>query len=169
MVRRVGSGTFVNYAGPVHGGTGEIADLISPLQLIEARVAVEPNMARLAALHAYQRDLEAMQAVLVQLENCGADKDAFTRRDSEFHLSIARCARNPLLLQVYEQINSVRTRAQWATMKEKILTPEQIDAYNKQHRAIFNALYRRDAQGVADLIREHLEKARQDLVGAHSG
>lgn len=169
VVRRVGAGTFVTYSGPLVGRSGEIADLISPLQLMDARTAVEPHMARLAALHATQRDLEAMRALLERLEAAGADKDLFTEADAEFHLCLARSARNPLLLHVYETINAVRSRAQWSTMKEKILTPRQIAAYNRQHRAIFEALLRRDAQGVADLIVEHLDKARADLIGAHSG
>lgn len=167
LVRRVGAGTFVSYAGPLSGHTGEISDLISPLQLIDARMAVEPYMARLAALHATQRELEGMRAVLAKLEE-DDDNDLFTQHDSEFHLCIARGARNPLLLHVYETINAVRTRAQWNTVKEKVLSPRQIAAYNTQHRAIYEALTQRDAQGVADLLVQHLEKARIDLVGAHS-
>lgn len=169
VVRRVGSGTFVNYAGPINGHTGEIADFISPLQLIDARLAVEPYMARLAALHATQRDLEAMSAVLERLEAAGSDKNIFTAHDVEFHLGLARSARNPLLLHVYGEINQVRARGQWDAMKEKILTTRQIAAYNRQHRQIYQALCRRDAQHVSDLIIEHLEKARQDLIGAQSG
>ena len=53
-------------------------------------------------------------------------------------------------------------------MKEKILTPEVIADYNRQHRAIYNALNERDAQGAQGLITEHLEKARDDLVRANS-
>jgi DNA-binding FadR family transcriptional regulator len=168
LVRRVGAGTFVSYVGPLTSETGEISDLISPLQLIEARFAVEPYMARLAALHATQRELDGMQSVLVRLEAAAADKDLFTELDSEFHLCIARGARNPLLLHVYETINAVRTRAQWNTVKEKVLSPRQIAAYNKQHRAIYEAMAVRDPQRVAELLVEHLEKARGDLVGAHS-
>lgn len=170
VVRRVGAGTFVSYSGPVDGNkAGEIADLISPLQLIDARLAVEPTMARLAALHATTRDLDAMSMSLGRLEETNSDKDAFTERDSQFHLSIARSSRNPLLLHIYEEINLVRSRAQWDAMKEKILTPRQIAAYNRQHRAILEALTSRDANRVAELIVEHLEKARADLLGAHSG
>ena len=168
VVRRVGSGTFVDYNGPLQGSTGEIADLISPLQLIDARIAVEPYMARLAALHATQRDMDAIEAILSRLEACNGDKELFSRGDAEFHLSIARCARNPLLLHVYEQINDIRSRPLWAAIKEKVLTPEQITFYSAQHREIFEALRRRDARKVSDLIRGHLDKARQDLIGAHS-
>jgi DNA-binding FadR family transcriptional regulator len=168
LVRRVGAGTFVCYSGPLLSQTGEICDLISPLQLIDARLAVEPTMARLAALHATQREIDGMQAVLTRLETAAGDNDLFTELDSAFHLCIARGARNPLLLHVYETINAVRTRAQWNTVKEKVLSPRQIAAYNKQHRAIYEAMTIRDSQRVADLLIEHLNKARSDLVGAHS-
>ena len=57
------------------------------------------------------------------------------------------CLGQPAALNVYRQINHVRLHAQWDAMKEKILTPEVIAAYNRQHRAIFNALNERDAQG----------------------
>ena len=53
-------------------------------------------------------------------------------------------------------------------MKEKILTPDVIAAYNRQHRSIFNALHERDAQAAFALITEHLEQARGDLVKANS-
>jgi DNA-binding GntR family transcriptional regulator len=53
-------------------------------------------------------------------------------------------------------------------MKEKILTPEVIAAYNRQHRNIYNALHERDAQGAYGLITEHLEQARDDLLKANS-
>lgn len=168
VTRRVGSGTFVNYAGPVQSATADVADLTSPLQLIEARFAVEPYMARLAAIHASGRDLASMEAVLTRLESCGGDKSVFTRWDSEFHVLLARCSRNPLLLQLYQTINGIRSHAQWNAMKEQILTPDQIEAYNVQHRAIYEALCQRDSQKVAALIEQHLEKARHDLIGAKS-
>ena len=53
-------------------------------------------------------------------------------------------------------------------MKEKILTPDVIAGYNRQHRKILNALNERDAQSALSLITEHLEKARDDLLKANS-
>ncbi len=166
--RRVGSGTFVSYAGPLEHPSGDITDLISPLQLIEARMAVEPYMTRLAAIHATRRDLDMMETILARLEDCGTDKDAFSHWDAEFHQLLARCSRNPLIVHFSHQINAARSHAQWDAMKELVLTPDQIVAYNAQHRAIHEALCQRDVQTAVDLIVEHLEKARSDLVGAHS-
>jgi DNA-binding FadR family transcriptional regulator len=168
VVRRVGSGTFVSYAGPVLDSMADVTDLISPLQLIETRFAIEPYMARLAALHASARDLEAMAVLLQQLEAVNGDQDLFTRLDIEFHLQLARCSRNPLILRLYQQINTVRSHAQWEQMKQIILTADKMKIYNQQHRAIVEALNQRDGQAVVELITRHLEQARQDLVGADS-
>ena len=119
-------------------------------------------------LHATRRHLDDMEAVLAHGEDSINDKDSFSKWDGEFHLLIAHASGNPLLINVYRQINHVRLHAQWDAMKEKILTPEVIAAYNRQHRNIYNALHERDAQGAYALITEHLEQARDDLVKANS-
>ena len=166
--RRLGSGTFVGAATASNRKNHDVADLVSPIQLIEARLAVEPFTTRLAVLHATRRNLDDMELVLKHAEESLSDKDDFSKWDGEFHLLIAHASGNPLLINVYRQINHVRLHAQWDAMKEKILTPEVVAAYNRQHRAIFNALNERDAQGAYALITEHLEKARDDLVKANS-
>ena len=125
-------------------------------------------MTRLAALHASTRDLDAMERALEQLELAADDQDQFTRLDSEFHLGIARCSRNPLLYRLYQQINTVRAHAQWEQMKQIILSKAKMELYNRQHRLIFSALRQRDVPGAAELIAAHLETARQDLLGADS-
>ena len=168
VVRRVGSGTFVNYSGPRHQRLEDVADLVSPLQLIETRFAVEPYMTRLAAIHATKADLDRIDDVLRRLEAPGIDQNLFTQLDSEFHLELARCSRNPLIVRVYQEVNMVRLHAQWDRMKKLILLPEKVASYNKQHRAILDALQRRDGQAAADMIARHLEQARQDLIGAGS-
>ena len=168
-MRRVGSGTFVSYSGPPRSATEEISYLISPLQLVETRFSVEPYMARLAAIHANQKDIESFEEVLRRIEACGDDQDQFTQFDSEFHLQLARCSRNPLMLQIYQQINTVRTEAQWNQVKRVILTRDKIAEYNIQHRRIFEALRQRDVNGAMSAMTEHLETARQDLLGAQSG
>jgi DNA-binding FadR family transcriptional regulator len=167
--RRLGSGTYVTARGAPENDTGDVADLISPLQLIEARLAVEPFTTRLAVLNATRRDLEEIEAAFARAEGCGNDKDEFSRWDAAFHLAIAKASRNPLLLMVYREINKVRLHAQWDAMKEQILTPDVIRDYQVQHRGIFEALEQRDAQLAESLITGHLQKARDDLLRANSG
>jgi DNA-binding FadR family transcriptional regulator len=166
VTRRAGSGTFVSYVGPEPQNLNDVAALVSPLQLIETRFAIEPYMTRLATIHATKGDLESIENVMNRLEACGADQDLFTQLDCEFHLELARCSRNPLIVRMYQQVNMVRLHAQWDRMKKLILTPHKIAEYNAEHRAISDALLRRDAPTAVDLIRRHLDQARADLIGA---
>jgi DNA-binding GntR family transcriptional regulator len=53
-------------------------------------------------------------------------------------------------------------------MKKLIVTEENIQSYNSQHRAIYTALENRDIEDVEKLMINHLEKARQDLVSVRS-
>ncbi|MFO1090777.1 MAG: FadR/GntR family transcriptional regulator [Hyphomicrobiales bacterium] len=168
VVRRVGSGTFVNYAGPIRPTSDDIADLINPLQLIEVRTAVEPAMVRLAVLNATRRDLTEIEAALDKLEASTRDPDQFTRWDIRFHLELARCSRNPLMVHIYEEINDVRAHPQWDRMKSIVLTTETMQQYNVEHRAIFGAIRDHDTVTAVDAITRHLERAKQHLIGAEN-
>ena len=86
-----------------------------------------------------------------------------------FHEWLARSSRNPLLLHLYQQINAVRGHDQWAAMKNEILSPGEIDEYNRQHRALFEAIERRDIAAAVKQINDHLEKARRGPDGRQRG
>lgn len=163
LSRRIGSGTFVNYR-PMPDGSA-IAELTSPLQLIEVRLAIEPQVARLAALNASARDLDRVGDALTRIEACDGDQETFSAIDEEFHLLIAECTGNPLMVWLYQQVNSVRSHDQWNSMKNQILTPERIAEYNRHHRRFYEALQRRDVETAVKIIEQHLTKARQDLLG----
>ena len=163
VTRRIGSGTYVSYH---HTPDGHVmAYRTSPVELIEVRLGIEPQMARLAALHATIEDLGQLEAAMEELTKVGADGDAFSNADEQFHLRLAECTRNPLMIWLYKHINDIRGHAAWHRMKEKILTPERIRIYNEHHRQIFDAISNRDAESAASIVREHIQKARQDLLG----
>ena len=167
VFRRVGSGTFINH--PPSAQEWDIADVISPLKLIEVRMAVEPQMARLAVLNASGRDLDHLGEALNAVEAARGSAEAFTNCDEEFHRRLAQCTQNALLVSIYNQINEVRGHDQWIAMRDKILTHEAIAEYNAQHRALYKALGSRDVDQAVAIIVKHLEKARLDLLGAGNG
>ena len=164
--RRIGSGTFVTYRQAVE--EHEVAEETSPLQLVEVRMAVEPQMARLAVLHASHRDLDRLQAALDALAASHGDPQLYSVADERFHLELAACTGNPLMIWLYRQINEVRLHAQWAEMREKVLTPTNMAIYDQQHRAVVEAVRRRDADGAAAAMEAQMAKARADLLGAQS-
>ena len=160
--RRRGSGTYVRYRAESAGD--EVAEITNPLELIDVRLAVEPEMARLASINATAKDFDALEAVLDALASAGDDANQFTKWDRRFHQLLADASHNPLMASIYRHINHVRGHAQWSAMKDKILTRERIAEYNRQHRKLCQALILRDGERAVAIIIEHLDKARRDLL-----
>src|SRR5215467_4473482 len=166
VTRKVGAGTFVNFRP--QGDTQDIAELTSPLELIEVRLGVEPNMVRLAVLNATARDIERIANAIQRMEAASGDTEGFTLWDEEFHQLIAEATRNPLMVWIYRQINAVRTHSQWNAMKDKVLTPGRIAEYNQQHTALYEAIRTRDIEAAVAIVTNHLHYARRQLMGANS-
>jgi len=166
VTRRLGAGTFVNPRA--RAGREVIAELTSPLELIEVRLGVEPNMVRLAVLNATGRDIENLAGAMARMQQAAADSDSFTLWDKEFHQLIAEATRNPLMVWMYGEINEVRTHTQWNAMKDKVLTPQRIAEYNEQHLAIFEAIRTRDLEAAVSIVTNHLHYARRQLLGVHT-
>lgn len=164
--RRLGSGTFVRHrTGP---DDEDIAEHTSPIELVDVRLAIEPDIVRMAVINATARDLERLEAALVACESAGGDREAFSQADERFHRALAEATRNPLMIWLYGKINDVRGHTQWNAMKGKILTSARIAEYNGQHRALFDAVRSRDIDAAVSLMEEHLAEAREDLLGARN-
>ena len=161
----MGSGTYIRYREV--SNREEIAEAVSPLELIDVRLGLEPQIARLAVINASARDIESLGRSLEALEKCAGHGERFARADSAFHTNLVECTGNVLLIWLYQQVNEVRGHSQWRAMRDKILSAEKIDAYNAQHRAIYEAVRSRDAEGAVKAITGHLQGAKKDLLGVH--
>lgn len=160
---RAGSGTYVTDLGTRR--IPAVIETTRPLELVDARFAIEPHMVRLAVLHATEQDLVQTETILDQIES-NTDFKAFADLDEKFHLSLADAAHNPMIRWMMEQCHQVRSHAQWSRMRTLTLTPAIIAKYHRQHRAIVDAIRARDADAATRAMREHLDTARRSLVEA---
>jgi len=158
--RRLGSGTYVLAADRADD---DAADITSPDQLLEARRMVEPALVRLAVRAASPRDIERLGEALATLEACGDDIDRFADGDLAFHRLLAEATANPLLIEIYRRINRVRGHLHWREIQRQTLTRARIDEYHRQHRALLDAIARRDGELAERLVRGHLDEAERDL------
>ena len=161
---RAGSGTYV-----VHDQNNTSESPIgqaNPLELIDARFALEPHMCRLAVLHGRRSDFDRLDELCGQMEEFSGDSVAFAHSDSEFHRVLANCTGNRLLIWIMGQITSVRSQDEWRRMRQLTLNESIISQYNAQHRQILDAIRSREPERAADQMKEHLETARLSLTRA---
>jgi len=162
VTRKIGSGTYVTHREL--SNQHDISSITSPLEMVEVRIAIEPQMVRLAITNASHQDLEELHKTLRQCEECGGDAEKFARADTAFHMALAQCSKNKLMYWVYERISEVRRYSQWRTMKTRLLTPDRINYYNGQHRALYEAIAARDANVAVGVIKDHLFGVQGDLL-----
>ncbi|MDZ7788372.1 MAG: FCD domain-containing protein [Halofilum sp. (in: g-proteobacteria)] len=164
VTRRIGSGAFVNSPG-----LGVRA--ISPKRRVRSidRGALRHRAAHGAAggHECLPRDLARVRESLELVEAAG-DPATFTETDEAFHLTLADCSQNPLIVWLYQQINDVRSHSQWSEVKEKILDAEKIAEYNAHHRLIYLGIAGRDTAAAVEAMNRHLAVARDDLVGTRN-
>ncbi|MCX7646641.1 MAG: FadR family transcriptional regulator [Rhodobacteraceae bacterium] len=161
--RRAGSGTYVTWSEGRE--ETDVTGITRPLELVDARFAVEPHMCRLAVLRATDAELNRLRGRLEAMEACENDSARFAQIDEEFHLALARCTQNPMIIWMMEKIQEVRSHVQWARMRLLTLNPEVIRLYNRQHRAVVDAIAERDPERAAQAMKAHLSAARATLVG----
>ena len=161
---RAGSGTYVTAADadPVPAPVGEA----TPLELIDARFALEPHICRLCVLHGRREDIDALDALCTKMEGAIKDPVVFSEADTAFHRTLAETTRNNLLVWLIGQINTVRSLDEWTRMRHLTLDESIINQYNVQHREVLNAIRSREPERAAAKMKEHLETARLSLTRA---
>lgn len=161
---RPGSGTYVVHKPDA--GTADAIEHATPLELMDARFALEPHVCRLSVLHGRHTDFDRMETLCTRMEACVDDPVAFSEADTAFHRALAESTRNGLLIWIIDQIANVRSQDDWTRMRRLTLDGKTINAYNAQHRQILNAIRTREPERAANIMKEHLETARLSLTRA---
>ncbi|MDY0236960.1 MAG: FadR/GntR family transcriptional regulator [Gudongella sp.] len=141
------------------------ADAISPSEIFEARLILEPQIAKLAAMRATNEDLENMKNILDQSELLDESQLVeFEVLDGKFHDLIAIAAHNDVLNKFSNSISNLRESKLWGNMKYKSLRKGgRASRYKVEHREIYNALKNRDFTKAEALTKKHLTDIRRDI------
>jgi GntR family transcriptional repressor for pyruvate dehydrogenase complex len=144
----------------------------SPFVILEARKAIEPAIAALAAEVSTE---ESQKAILDILEWVEADhsqnkvvSDTFSDGDRRFHLAIARSTENPLIITIQEMIFTYTGQALWLTMMRhsSFATPNRWQKSIHEHRVIYEAIRDRNPELAASRIQAHLRSVERIMIQA---
>lgn len=164
-IKRVaGSGTFVAGSEPAAGGVARVSSGTSPAQVMEARLAIEPQLAHLVAANGTMSDFAEMQRCHEKAK-AAASMEEFEVWDTALHQVIAEAAHNPLVIEAYNLITRARDQGEWGALKKRSLTPERRALYEQDHACIVAALRERDADAGEVALRAHLVRVRGNLLG----
>ena len=159
----VGRGTFasgeVGVRLPRHAAPG-----VSPAELMEARLMIEPLAIDLAVRNATVADFDELDECLRNAE-AARTLEEFEHWDGLLHERIARATHNAFLVRVFQLMSIAREQGEWGELKKNSVTPERRRRYEREHRELVGALKRRNGARARALLERHLEGVRFNLLG----
>src|SRR5215470_17721476 len=164
ITRHQGRGTFVTDARlGAQNLVRELAKLNNPVDTLEARLAIEPPQARLAALRATRGDIDKL------FEAAEASRDAkdpvsYEKADAAFHRRVAAAARNPLLIAIFDAVLEIASEGSWRHGRETAHCINRQAEYAAAHRRIAAAIAERNAGLAEEAMRAHLNAVQQQLI-----
>jgi DNA-binding FadR family transcriptional regulator len=139
----------------------------NPAELMRARLIIEPEIARAAAL-------TATPMHLAELRMCQArTREAATWRqyetwDTRLHRTVAEATQNTPLLGLFDMLNALRRAVTWGRLRSNPVKPEPDHHSFTEHDTIIMAIENRDMAGAAAAMRTHLQSVERNLLARQS-
>ena len=132
-------------------------DYQSANELYLMREVLEGTAAGLAALHISGPELEAAYDILAEEERVGDDDKEASRLNKIFHQAIYNGAHNRYLLEILDGLSVSMALLGQSTLAEE----DRKSTALKEHRAILDAIGRRDQKEADALARAHIRAAHR--------
>lgn len=162
--RHVGKGTFIG-ARPVEEfkSVADIASGSNPREVMQARRAIEPILAREAALHATSADIAEMRQCL-QASRLAATWRQYENCDNRLHRLVAEASHNTVLVALFDTLNAVRRAVVWGRLRNDNLGPPADHHSFGEHEALVAAITERDLEAAAAAMDRHLHSVEINLL-----
>ena len=165
ITRHVGRGTLVK--GPASTEFLSLSAKIAgaaPIDILNLRLIVEPQVAALAAITSSAEDLANIAEANANMVGA-ADHDSFERWDNEVHSRIYEAARNTFLVSLHRILSVIRSRAAMQELRRRSFNAANRQIYCEQHQDIIKALHHRDAAAASTAMRTHLATRKRIYFG----
>ena len=126
--------------------------------LFDARLLIEPHIAREAARHAKDKDLKKFKALFKDSDAHYDDALRLKQNNLEFHVLLARASGNPVLSIMLESVIEILIER---SMDFLDLSLER--KFTKIHKDIFRVLEQRNTSEISRLIRKDIGFVKETL------
>lgn len=147
------------YVKDVKGTATDSTEGVEPQEIIRARLVLEPDIAREAALHIDEAGRTELAGIIERLR-AEADGDVYTTAtDREFHLFLARVSGSALYVKIMELIFRAMEHKLWALILSRTVSTRKYREQNySEHIQIAQAVYDGRPDDAHARMREHMGK-----------
>ncbi len=160
---RHGSGTFVASLKPER--LVEHFDFVFSLDdstfanVLDARAMLEPSLAAAAAQNATEAELAKIGTCMERLVMSVPDPKLFLEADLELHQLITAAVHNQIIARFMSTLGRLGLASRMRTVALKGVREKSL----QDHQAIVDALFRRDPEAAASIMRKHIKNISKSL------
>lgn len=169
VVREVGRGTFLakrpelRKTATTERTISDLAERTGPHEAMMARLSLEPELARMAALHASPRQLRKLRDLATRMRSA-TSWHTYEEMDSEFHDILAEASGNSLLHALHKILNGVRIVVVWRRLDTPETAPGSDYHSFDEHDAIIAALEKRSGSEAFKAMKAHLQSTLSTMT-----
>lgn len=135
--------------------TDNLARVANPVDVIELRLILEPQLARLAAVRA-----SAVEIARITRATTSVPEEDYATPDLTFHLEIANASRNALARELYRILRKVGADARVRLPERRPACEKRRSERDAEHMRIARAIAERDSDRAEASMRVHLVNVR---------
>jgi GntR family transcriptional repressor for pyruvate dehydrogenase complex len=169
ITMRHGDGNYISNSG----GNGHILELfsnflagsqINPNEILEVRIMLECEAARLCALRADNNQLELLRNLLERNRMKNGTDDSLSSMNKDLHSAIASGANNSALLRIMDVVWDIMGSNMWPLLKkESNDRKKQIELHLDQHEKIVKAICAGNEQSAYNEMYNHLITIEKEI------
>lgn len=165
-----GGGYYVNSANDFSAIDLMLNEEGNPLEILEARKIIEPEIAKTAARRRVQKDIQNMRNLIARAKTFrsqGLQKTLETviEIDMEIHKVIAQATHNEVLISIQQRLLDFMRKRGWKELQKRVdIQPSLVNRYWREHESIAEYICSGKPLKANQRMREHLRGIEKDLL-----
>jgi GntR family transcriptional regulator, transcriptional repressor for pyruvate dehydrogenase complex len=158
---RQGEGVFVKNT-KITTGTSQSSSLlenVSPEDIVEARMTIEPLIVKLAAMRATAEDIADLRKTIDMMEEETKQGIYVPETDEKLHKGIAKASHNDLFITFMADIsNAMKKQEMWQFIRDRTVTrPDYREVNFKEHKMLIEAIENHDEKKAVEVMTSHMK------------
>ncbi|WNS79151.1 FadR/GntR family transcriptional regulator [Domibacillus sp. DTU_2020_1001157_1_SI_ALB_TIR_016] len=155
---RQGEGVFVKSTHIINGNSQSL-ESVSPEDIVEARMNIEPLIIKFAALRATDEDIEELKQTIKKMEEETRSGIYVPETDEQLHMGIAKASHNDLFITFMSSITSaMKQQEMWQFIRDRTVTRSDYQEVNfQEHKLLIQAIEDRNEKEAVERMTAHMQ------------
>lgn len=158
---RQGEGVYIKSNQPQSDNpkSDQVLESVSPEDIIDVRMNIEPLIIRFAAERATDEDIQELRSIINKMEEETKAGVYVPETDEALHYAIAKATHNELFIKfISDIIHSMKQQEMWQFIRDRTVTrPDYQDVNFREHQSLIKAIEEHNQVEAERLMTLHMQ------------